>query len=234
MVPSQSWNFALTRFISFEGLDGSGKTTQMERLAARLQQRQQAVVATREPGGTVTGERIRALVLADPPAGTPLAAGTELALMCASRAQSVDEVILPALKRGAWVLCDRFHDATEAYQGGGRELDRAHIRDLHRILCGDLQPGLTLIFDLDPGVSLDRARRRIGAAGGSEGRFEREQLAFFHRVAAAYREIAVREPGRCRLIDASGSVLEVEARVNAVVEPLLAADARPSQGPSCR
>jgi len=192
------------RFITFEGLDGSGKSTQMERLAAALRRSGRDVVTTREPGGTPVGEKIRSVVLGQGPA--PLA---ELALMAASRAQSVAEVIRPALDAGRWVLCDRFHDATEAYQGGGRGLDRTAIRDLHRLLCADLQPDLTLIFDLNPVVSLERARKLPAA-----GRFEAESMAFFGRVARTYREIAAREPQRCRLISAEGSVDEVAARVS--------------------
>ena len=192
------------RFITFEGLDGSGKSTQMERLAAALRRSGRDVVTTREPGGTPVGEKIRSVELGQGPA--PLA---ELALMAASRAQSVAEVIRPALDAGRWVLCDRFHDATEAYQGGGRGLDRTAIRDLHRLLCADLQPDLTLIFDLDPAVSLERARKLPAA-----GRFEAESMAFFARVARTYREIAAREPQRCRLIAAEGSMDEVAARVS--------------------
>jgi dTMP kinase len=200
------------RFISFEGIDGSGKTTQLARLAATLRRRGVEVVTTREPGGTTVGEQIRSLVLGAQPA--PLA---ELALMAASRAQSVAELIEPALAAGRWVLCDRFHDATEAYQGGGRGLDREAIRSLHRILCRDLQPELTLIFDLEPELSLERARKLPAA-----GRFEAESMKFFARVAAAYRDIAAREPRRCRLIPAHGGVEEVEARVLRSVEAAVA------------
>ncbi|MGN6592066.1 MAG: dTMP kinase [Terriglobales bacterium] len=191
------------RFISFEGIDGSGKSTQLARLAAALRGRGLDVVTTREPGGTAVGEQIRSLVLGAQPA--PMA---ELALMAASRAQSVAELIEPALAAGRWVLCDRFHDATEAYQGGGRGLDRQAIRSLHGILCHGLKPDLTLIFDLEPEVSVARARKLPEA-----GRFEAESLGFFARVAAAYREIAAREPVRCRLVPAHGSVEAVAARV---------------------
>jgi dTMP kinase len=135
--------------------------------------------------------------------------------MCASRAQSVAAIIRPALERGQWVLCDRFHDATEAYQGGGRGFDRDAIHALHRWLCQDLQPDVTLIFDLDPAVSLARARQRAGR----EARFEAEDLAFFTRVAQAYRDIAAREPHRCRLVKATGTIEQVEARVSAILDP---------------
>lgn len=195
----------------------------MARLEARLRARGLEVVATREPGGTGIGERIRAVAL-DAAPGAAMAAETELALMAASRAQNVREQIAPALARGAWVLCDRFHDATEAYQGGGRGLDRAAIRELHRLLCGGLEPARTLLFELAPAESLARARRRRSAAG--EGRFEAEDLEFFERVARAYGEIAAREPERVRVIDASGTVEAVEARVWAAAEELLARPAR--------
>ncbi|MGH9413159.1 MAG: dTMP kinase [Terriglobales bacterium] len=195
-------------FITFEGLDGCGKSTQIERLAAHLRAHGERVVVTREPGGTKLGERIRALVLGEHPAP-----GAELALMCASRAQSVEEIIRPALTEGAWVLGDRFHDATEAYQGGGRGFEREAIAALHRILCGDLQPNLTLILDLDPQVALARAR---GLAAAS--RFEAESELFFGRVAAAYRGLAAREPQRCRLISASGSIDQVAQRVLEAVD----------------
>lgn len=207
----------LARFITFEGIDGCGKSTQMRRLAERWRSRGLPLMTTREPGGTPLGERIRELVLPDTAA--PPAPATELALMCASRAQSVAELILPALARGQWVLCDRFHDATEAYQGGGRGFDRDAIHALHRWLCQDLQPDVTLILDLDPAVSLGRARQRAGQNAGNEARFEAEDLAFFTRVAQAYRDIAAREPRRCRLIKASGTIEQVEARVAAVLEP---------------
>lgn len=195
------------RFITFEGLDGSGKSTQIERLAQALRASGARVLLTRQPGGTELGEKIRALVLA-----APAAPEAELALMVAARAQAVRECILPALEAGNWLLCDRFHDATEAYQGGGRGLDRAAIRELHRLLCADLQPQLTLFLDLDPAASLARARNLPGAS-----HFEREELAFFGRVAAAYREIAAREPARFCIIPAQGSPDAVAALVAAAV-----------------
>lgn len=203
----------MARLITFEGLDGCGKSTQLSRLAKRWRARGLPLLTTREPGGTPLGERLRELVLRD--AENPPTPEAELALMCASRAQHVAEVIRPALDRGDWVLCDRFHDATEAYQGGGRGFDREVIRALHRWLCQDLQPDVTLIFELAPEVSVARARRRRGA----EGRFEAEEMAFFERVAATYRNIAAREPGRCRLIDATGTIGAVAARVAAALEP---------------
>ena len=195
-------------FITFEGLDGCGKSTQLALLADLLRDRGREVVATREPGGTPLGERLRALVVE---AGQRPAAETELALMTASRAQSVKELIRPALERGAVVLCDRFHDATEAYQGGGRGLEVGLIHEMHRGLCGDLQPDRTIIFDLPVERSLERARRR--GLGAATPRFEREDTAFFTRVAQAYRGIAWREPNRCLFIQAEGSIGEVADRI---------------------
>src|SRR3984957_16931459 len=146
------------KFISFEGLDGTGKGTQMRKLAAKLRAAGYKVVETREPGGTTTGEKIRRVLLDSATQGlSPMA---EMALMFASRAQHIAEVILPALEHGQIVLCDRFTDSTEAYQGGGRKLGREGGRGLHRVLWGGLQPDLTILLDSDPAMSVGRARRR--------------------------------------------------------------------------
>jgi dTMP kinase len=164
-------------FITLEGLDGSGKTTQINRLAAWLTKRGHAHVVTRQPGGTATGERIRALVLDSRATGlSPMA---EMALMFADRAQAIAEVIEPALEQGRIVLCDRFTDSTEAYQGGGRELGSEIVLKLHRLLCGNLQPDLTLLLLPSLDRSLARARRRndrVAAENGQdEDRFEQER-----------------------------------------------------------
>jgi dTMP kinase len=193
------------KFITFEGLDGCGKSTQMERLVKVLQQEGIEVMTTREPGGTPIGDRIRAVVLDSRTRGlAPLA---ELALMFASRAQQIHENILPALERGTWILCDRFTDSSEAYQGAGRGLGSDAVLMLHRVLCGDLQPDLTILMDSDVSASVTRARRRNqqqkGAQSqGDENRFETESRAFFTRVHDKYLEIAAREPHRVALIDA--------------------------------
>jgi len=212
-------------FITLEGLDGSGKTTQITRLAAWLKKRGHGVLVTREPGGTATGERIRALVLDS--RSTALAPMAEMALMFAARAQAIDEVLLPALAAGQIILCDRFTDSTEAYQGGGRELGSATVLELHRLLCANLQPDLTLL--LLPGLetSLDRARRRnqrtASENGPDEDRFEQEQDAFYGRVWRKYREIAAREPQRVILIEGDLTIDEVhEQIVEAVAERLTA------------
>jgi dTMP kinase len=213
-------------FITLEGLDGSGKTTQIKRLAAWMVRRGIAVVETRQPGGTPTGDRIREILLAT--RSDPLAPMAEMALMFADRAQAIAEVIEPALVSGVTVLCDRFTDSTEAYQGGGRELGSEVVLELHRRLCGNLRPDLTLL--LLPGLhtSLARARRRNERVerqtGASEGRFEQEQDAFYRRVWQKYREIAVREPERVVLIEGDLTVEEVhEQIVEAVSERLLLA-----------
>jgi dTMP kinase len=195
------------RFITFEGLDGCGKSTQSHRLAEVLRAEGVEVMETREPGGTPIGERIRGIVLDSATAG--LVPTAELALLFASRAQQVEENILPALDAGKWVLCDRFADSSEAYQGGGRELGSETVLTLHRVLCGNLQPDLTVLMDSDVAASVARARRRnmsrvATAQGGDadENRFEQENQAFFTRVHNAYLAIARREPQRVLMLDA--------------------------------
>jgi dTMP kinase len=191
------------RFITFEGLDGCGKSTQLERLAGVLRHDGIDVVTTREPGGTPIGERIRAVLLDSRTAG--LDAHAEMALMFASRTQLIAEVIAPALEAGRWVLCDRFTDSTEAYQGAGRHLGTDAVLQLHDALCRGLWPDLTILMDCDVSSSVGRARRRNKAAAeetADENRFERESHAFFTRVRNAFLEIAQREPQRVVLVDA--------------------------------
>ena len=197
------------KFITFEGLDGTGKSTQMRKLAALLRGEGCKVVETREPGGTLTGEKIRKVLLDSATAGlSPLA---EMALMFASRAQHIAEVIEPALAAGSIVLCDRFTDSTEAYQGGGRRLGSDGVRELHRVLCGDLQPDLTILLDSNAALRLSRARlrnKRVSKSSGrghDENRFEQETRTFFNRVHDGYMAIAKREPGRVVMVDARGT-----------------------------
>jgi dTMP kinase len=212
------------KFITFEGLDGCGKSTQMERLAAVLRADGLEVLTTREPGGTEIGERIRAVLLDSRTAGLdPMA---EMALMFASRAQQLAEVILPALDAGKWVLCDRFTDSTEAYQGGGRQLGSAAVLQLHQVLCRGLWPDLTILMDSDAGYSVQRARRRNRSAATAqlpdENRFEKESETFFARVREAYLKIAEREPQRIVLIDARPAAEVTHSKiVGAVRERLL-------------
>ena len=210
------------KFITFEGLDGSGKSTQLKKLAAVLRSQGLSVVMTREPGGTPTAEKIRQLLLDTSTDGlTPMA---ELALMFASRAQHIKEVIQPAVADGRIVLCDRFTDSTEAYQGGGRKLGTAPVLALHRILCGNLQPDLTILMDSDVTTSVERARRRNkahtlshGRGKSDENRFEQETRAFFARVYEGYMAIAKREHGRVVTVDARGTPGQTHARIVDVV-----------------
>lgn len=184
------------RFITLEGGEGAGKSTLLAGLLDVLEDRGIAVVQTREPGGTPVGEAVRAIVL--DPAMHGLAAETELLLMFASRAQLVREVIEPALAAGRWVLCDRYADASHAYQGGGRGQPPARIAELERWACAGIRPDLTLLLDLP--VATGRAR---AAGRGETDRIETEADAFFERVRASYRERAAGEPQRFRVIDAS-------------------------------
>jgi len=205
------------KFITLEGLDGTGKSTQIRMLGAALRAGGHKVVETREPGGTPTGERVRKLLLDSGTAG--LAPAAEMALMFASRTQHIAEVIEPALAAGSIVLCDRFTDSTEAYQGSGRRLGSEPVRELHRVLCGNLQPDLTLLLDSNPGASLGRARRRnqraLKSASRShdENRFEQETRAFFARVREGYLAIARREPGRVVIVDARGTPRQTHERI---------------------
>jgi dTMP kinase len=218
--------------ITLEGLDGSGKTTQIERLAAWLRNHKPGapgldsetwdesnIVVTRQPGGTAIGDRIRALLLDSRSSG--LAPMAEMALMFADRAQAIAQVIQPALDQGKIVLCDRFTDSTEAYQGGGRELGSAPVLELHRLVCGNLQPDLTLLLLPSLDSSLLRARRRnhrvVKESGLDEGRFEAETDAFYRRVWQKYREISTREPARVVLIGGDLSIAEVHERIVAAV-----------------
>ena len=217
-------------FITLEGLDGSGKTTQIKRLAAWLEKRGLSPIVTRQPGGTATGDRIRELLLDS--RSTGLAPIAEMALMFADRAQAIAEVIQPALDAGKIVLCDRFTDSTEAYQGGGRKLGSQVVLDLHRLICGNLQPDLTLLLLPSFDASLARARRRNtrdeARSGKDENRFEQEQDAFHRRVWEKYREIADRERDRVVLIEGDLGIDEIHDQiVEAVAESLVLAERKP-------
>ncbi len=218
------------KFITIEGLDGCGKSTQLKKLAHVLHSEGLEVVVTREPGGTETGEKIRKVLLDTGTANlSPLA---ELALMFASRAQHLKEVIQPALNEGKIVLCDRFTDSTEAYQGGGRKLGSDPVLELHRILCGDIQPDLTILMDSDVAASVEKARRRNSTrrdgkhSGGDENRFEQESRFFFGRVRGAYLAIAEREPHRVAVVNARGSADETHKQIVSVVKKKLKLPAR--------
>jgi dTMP kinase len=210
-------------FLTFEGLDGSGKTTQMRKLAAWLEARSQQITVTRQPGGTRIGDRIRRLLLDSRTEN--LAARAELGLMFSDRAQAIAEVILPALENGHVVLCDRYTDSTEAYQGGGRQLGSDVVLQLHEVMCGGLQPDLTILLLPDFEASLARARRRndrLKKTGTDENRFEREDETFYRRVYEKYREIAERDVLRVVAIESDAAIEEIHRRIVRVVEERLA------------
>ena len=197
-----------TRFITFEGMDGAGKSTQIARTADWLRARGHAVLLTREPGGTPLGESLRGLLLHE-----AMHPDTEALLMFAARREHLARVIEPALGRGDWVLCDRFTDASFAYQGGGRGLDIARLQALEAWVQRGLQPGLTLLFDLPCEV----AAQRLAASGGDPDRFEREQSDFFNRVRAAYLARAQADPGRMQVLNAARSPEEVSAQLEEIL-----------------
>jgi dTMP kinase len=207
------------RFITFEGGEGAGKSTQLARAAEWLRGQGIEVIVTREPGGTPRAERLRALLLER--GSEPMPESCELLLMFAARATHLDNLVRPALRRGAWILCDRFTDATYAYQGGGRGLPAVQIDALVAIVHPGLQPDLTLILDLPVDTGLTRASQRNGAHGPD--RFETEQREFFERVRSAYLERARSDPRRCRVIDATGSLDRVASAIRSNIAPLLEA-----------
>ena len=184
------------KFLTVEGIEGVGKTTNIDFIHQQLLSAGEDVVLTREPGGTPLGEAVRGLLL--DPAFTGMDSICELQLMFAARAEHLAKVIRPALERGQWVLCDRFTDATYAYQGGGRGIDTGVIARLEELVQGDFRPDLTLMLDVPVEVGLERAGKR-----GALDRFEQEEVAFFERVRAAYLDMAENSPGRYRVIDAS-------------------------------
>lgn len=204
------------RFITLEGGEGAGKSTNLHYLRDRLQTAGQVVTVTREPGGTPLGESIRDLLLDS--GHSAMHADTELLLMFAAREQHLRERILPALTRGEWVLCDRFTDATYAYQGGGRGLDRQRIAQLESWVQADFQPYRTLLFDLPVDIGMERAGQR-----GVLDRFEQEQAAFFERVRATYLARAREFPERFRVIDASRDLDEVQDQLDSLIDELLRA-----------
>lgn len=196
------------KFITLEGIDGAGKSTHLAYIRQLIEARGVSVIQTREPGGTPLGEALRELLLT-----RDMHADTELMLMFAARAEHLRMRILPALERGEWVLCDRFSDASFAYQGGGRGVDRARLSALERWVQDEFQPDLTLLFDIDPELAL--ARREHARAAD---RFEAEALEFFTRVRAAYLDRAREFPQRFRVIDASVSMEVIRAELARIVE----------------
>ena len=206
-------------FITFEGVDGSGKSTQLRRAVQYIRQRGHRVVVTREPGGTRTGERVRDILLASKTG--KLAPLAELALMYAARAQVLEEVVRPALARGEVVVSDRYNTASFAYQGYGRQLGTPTVRAFDRVICGSTQPDLTIILDIDPELARGRA---LGDArrGSHLDRIEAASLAFHKRVRAGYLAIARRAPERIKLVCADQSINELQNQIRALIEPLLA------------
>ncbi len=199
------------RFITFEGMDGSGKTTQRARLAARLRGAGRTVLETAEPGGTRIGAQIRRILL--DASNQELSPSAELLLYFASRAQNVDEAIQPALARGEVVLADRFTDSSLVYQGVGRGLGAENVLALDRIACRGLRPDLTILIDIDPETSLARAHTRNAAGSGDETRMDEQSLEFHRKVHAAYRRLAAEEPERIKVIPGCAPEDEVEENI---------------------
>ena len=207
-------------FITFEGIEGSGKSTQITLLANYLTARGIRNVLTREPGGTLIGDQVRRILL--DPANRSLDPTAELLLYAASRAQHLREIILPALANGMTVLCDRFSDATLAYQGYGRGLDIEMIRSLDRIVTTGMRPDLTILFDIEAISGIARARGRNNRLGlEAEARFENEELAFHDRVRQGYLKLVALEPDRIRVVDASGTSGAVQEQVRKIVDESL-------------
>lgn len=202
-------------FISFEGIEGLGKTTQVKRLKMYLEEKGIEVVVTREPGGTPMGEEIRDVLLAH--RHEIVIPMTELLLMFAARAQHVGTIIKPALKEGAWVLCDRFVDASYAYQGGGRGMDLGKIQALEALVLEQFAPDLTFLFDAEPSVGMQRIKGR----NNHPDRFELERIEFFDRVRAVYKKRAEENPKRFKVIDAKKPEDEVWGNVKAIIDKQL-------------
>ena len=202
------------KFLTIEGTEGVGKSTNLAFVRTWLESRGIEVVVTREPGGTPLAEEIRSLLLSK--RDEPVDETAELLLVFAARAQHLARLIKPALARGAWVLSDRFTDATYAYQGGGRGLDKSLIEQLEILVQGDLRPDLTLILDIDVELGLNRARQR-----GELDRFESETIGFFERVRESYRQRAAAAPERYRLVDAGKPLVEVQAEIDAVLTAMV-------------
>ena len=208
-------------FITLEGIEGSGKTTQIARLARFLEDRGFACVTTRQPGGTLIGESIRSILL--DPANRALEPNAELLLYMADRAQHIHELIRPSLQAGKTVVCDRYYDATLVYQGYARGLGLELIQNLHHLLFSDLKPDVTLLLDLPPQLGLKRAWKQLssGQRSGEESRFEAEKIAFHEKVRAGYLELARLEPDRIRVIDASPPPDQVFADISKIVSAFI-------------
>ncbi len=202
------------RFITVEGIEGAGKSSNLEFIKHLLENAGKEVLYTREPGGTPLGEEVRSLLLGHKHTG--MADDTELLLMFAARAEHLEQKIRPALDAGIWVLCDRFTDASYAYQGGGRGIDKERIRSLEQWTHGDLRPDLTLLLDLSVEIGLERAGKR-----SEPDRFEKEEMQFFEAVRQAYLQIAWDEANRVKVVDASTPLYEVQARIAEVIQEFI-------------
>ncbi len=199
------------KFITVEGIEGAGKSSNLEFIKHLLESAGKEVLYTREPGGTPLGEEVRDLLLGHKHTG--MADDTELLLMFAARAEHLEQKIIPALEAGIWVLCDRFTDASYAYQGGGRGITKERIRDLEHWTQGSLRPDLTILLDLAVEIGLERAGKR-----SDPDRFEKEQQQFFESVRQTYLQIAWDEAGRVKVVDASNPLYEVQARISDVIQ----------------
>ena len=203
------------KFISIEGIEGAGKSTQLAFIENYLTQQGKHLTVTREPGGTELGEQIRSLLLT--PTTTGMAVDTELLLMFAARSEHVAQVINPALASGNWVLSDRFTDATFAYQGGGRGIDLQRINEIAAWTLKGLQPDLTLLFDLP----VEIGQQRVLSRNQGVDRFEQEKIEFFERIRACYLERAQQDPDRIKIIDSRQSIADIEIQITAILEPLV-------------
>ena len=202
------------RFITFEGIEGAGKSCNVSHAGMLLKNSAKSVMLTREPGGTPLGESLRELLLDHK--HDDISSTAELLLMFAARAQHLQSKILPALERGEWVICDRFTDATYAYQGGGRNLDTAAIAGLEKLVQGEHRPDLTILLDLPVPMGLERAGKR-----SAPDRFEKEKHDFFERVRRAYLQIAERDPQRVKVVDASVPLEQVQQQIKIVLSAFL-------------
>lgn len=203
------------KFISIEGIEGAGKSTQLAFIQRYLSDKGKLLTVTREPGGTPLGEEIRSLLLT--PTESGIAIDTELLLMFSARAEHVARVIQPALERGEWVISDRFTDATFAYQGGGRGISQQRISELANWTLKDLKPDLTLLFDLPVEVG----QQRVLSRNQGVDRFEQEKVEFFQKIRTCYLERAEQEPNRIKVIDSSKSIAEIQSQLVTILEPLL-------------
>jgi dTMP kinase len=213
-MPDTANNPTKGTFITFEGVEGAGKTTNISFIAEKIEQAGHKILHTREPGGTKTGEAIREILISnDLP---EMHHDTELLLMFAARAEHLQRKILPALEEGTWVLCDRFTDATYAYQGAGRGIDFQHIASLENLVQGELRPDYTFLFDLEANIGLSRAKNR-----GEADRFEQQHIDFFNKVRNQYLKMSDENPHRYRVIEAQHDLETVQKQISAMITEII-------------